>query len=142
MVRFEWNQIEPDMRVRGLLVGWHFWVWLLEYLLYHLKWFNKIFMVSMYIDWLYWYFGYTIHILSLILVTQYFKQYILLKATFSVHKITTHKKLKCLPYMYILISHFTGLSQWFIILGINNLVKVSQRYWMLLKLSIKWNQHE
>ncbi len=44
--------------------------------------------------------------------------------------------------MYILISHFAWLSQWFIILDINNLVIVYERYWMLLKLSIKWNQHE
>ncbi len=56
-------------------------------------------------------------------------------ATFSFHKITTHKKLKWLPY--ILFSHFTWLLQWFIILDINNLVNVSHHYWKLLKLSIK-----
>ncbi len=56
------------------------------------------------------------------------------KATFSLHKITT-KTLKCLTY--ILISHFTWLLQWFIILDMNNLEKVSHHYWMLLKLSIK-----
>ncbi len=58
----------------------------------------------------------------------------LFKATFSFHKITT-KTLKCLSY--ILISHFTWLLQWFIILDMNNLVNVSHHYWMLLKLSIK-----
>ncbi len=35
------------------------------------------------------------------------RQVMFIKATFSVHKITTQKTLKCLPYMYILISHFT-----------------------------------
>ncbi len=44
--------------------------------------------------------------------------------------------------MYILISHFTWRLQWFIMLDINNLINVSHHYWMLLKLSIKWNQHE
>ncbi len=33
--------------------------------------------------------------------------------------------------MYILISHFTWLLQWFIILDINNLVNVSHHYWTL-----------
>ncbi len=56
------------------------------------------------------------------------------KATFSFHKITT-KTLKCL--LYILVSHFTWLLQWFIILDMNNLVNVSHHYWMLLKLSIE-----
>ncbi len=59
-----------------------------------------------------------------------------LKATFSFHKITTKKHSNaCLPY--ILISHFTWLLQWFIILDMNNSVKVSHHYYMLLKLSIK-----
>ncbi len=53
-----------------------------------------------------------------------------LKATFSFHKITTTKTFKCLPY--VLISHFTRLLQWFIILDMNNLVKGSHHYWMLL----------
>ncbi len=57
------------------------------------------------------------------------------KVTFSFHKITTQKTLKCLPY--ILIRHFTWLLQWFIILDMNNLVKVSHHHWMLLKLSLK-----
>ncbi len=48
-------------------------------------------------------------------------------------KLTTKKTLKCLPY--ILISHFLWLLQWFIILDMNNLVKVSHHYWMLLQLS-------
>ncbi len=56
------------------------------------------------------------------------------KATFTFYKITI-KTLKCLPY--ILICHFTWRLQWFIILDMNNLVKVSHHYWMLLKLSIK-----
>ncbi len=38
---------------------------------------------------------------------------------------------------YILISHFIWLLQWFIILDMNNLVKVSHHYCMALKLSIK-----
>ncbi len=43
--------------------------------------------------------------------------------------------LKCIPY--ILISQFTWLLQWFIILDMKHLVNVSHHYWMLLKLSIK-----
>ncbi len=57
-----------------------------------------------------------------------------LKATFSFHKITTKKPLKCLSY--ILICHFTWPLQWFIILDMNNLVKVSHHY------QSSWNQHE
>ncbi len=56
------------------------------------------------------------------------------KATFSVHKITT--KNTQMPTLHIY-TNFTWLSQWFIILDINNLVNVYHHYWMLLKLSIK-----
>ncbi len=57
------------------------------------------------------------------------------KATFSFHKIIT-KKHTPMP-TYILISHFTWILEWFIILDMNNLVKVSHHYWILLKLSMK-----
>ncbi len=57
-----------------------------------------------------------------------------LKVTFSFHIITTKRHSNA---NLILISHFTWILQWFIILDMNNLVNVTHHYWMLLKLSIK-----